>query len=130
MKIYSKSDFFRGLGCLLIAVASGAGGILLQKGFCMVMALAWAGQAVFSLYRAMHEKRAGESREASARRGAAARKLFGKWRLAVELFGVVLVVLSLALAAVLRESGIPVLLMLGGFLYTAVIWNWITDEME
>lgn len=96
----------------------------------MLMALAWAGQAVFSLYRAMHEKRAGESREASARREAAARKLFGKWRLAVELFGVVLVVLSLALAAVLHESGIPVLLMLWGLLYTVAVLNWITDEME
>ena len=80
MKIYNKSDFFRGLGCLLIAVASGAGGVLLHKGVYMLMALAWAGQAVFNLYRAMHEKRAGESREASARREAAARKLFGKWR--------------------------------------------------
>ncbi len=130
MKIYNKSDFFLGLGCLLIAVASGTGGVLFQKGFYMLMALAWAVQAVFSLYRAMHEKAAGERREAFARSEAAARKLFGKWWLAVELFGVVLVVLSLALAAVLHESGIPVLMMLGGFLYTIVVLNWITDKLE
>lgn len=96
----------------------------------MFMALAWAGQSVLELYRAMNEKWAGESQAASARSEAAARKLFGKWRLVVQLFGMALVVLALALALVLRGSGIPVLLMLGGLLYTVVILDWITSKME
>lgn len=130
MKIYNRSCFFRGIVYLFIAVLSGIRGAWAREALCVFMALAWAGLAVLELYRATNEKWAGKSQTASARSKAAARKLFGKWWLVVQLFGVVLVVLALALALVLRESGIPVLLMLGGLLYTVVILDWITSKME
>lgn len=129
MKIYQKSCFFRGLVCLLGTIVLAAGAAASRDHLHIFMALSWAGLGVRNLYHAMSEERAEEDREASARSEAAARKLFGKGWLAVELFGVILMLLSLVLAAVYPGSGISVLLVLGGFLYTVMVQERLTGKI-
>ncbi|MBQ7777353.1 MAG: hypothetical protein IJ396_00415 [Oscillibacter sp.] len=114
MKIYGRSQFILGVlwaGLLMAHLSRG--------GETSVFWLLICGMNTCScLYRAFSQKQ----QEATKEYEAASRRLFGRWRILVESFGAIVILLAmLSTLWFPNQAGIAIILMICGFVYTLFV---------
>ena len=122
MKIYSKSQFLLGMlwaGLLMAHLSKGESGMFwllicgLNTASCMYQAFNQKQQETVKAYE-----------EASCR-------LFGPWRILVESFGAIVIILAMLWVLWFpNQAGMAIILMICGFLYTFFIGNYIRKHTD
>lgn len=117
MKIYSKSQFLLGMlwaGLLMAHLSKGDTGI--------IWLLLCGMNTASCLHRAFDKKQPEVTKEYKE----TSRRLFGPWRVLVESFGAIVIILALLWVLWFpNQAGIAVILMICGFLYTLFIGDYI-----
>ena len=117
MKAYSKSQFLLGMlwaGLLMAHLTKGDTGII----WLLICGINTAS----CMYRAFNQKQQEETKQYEE----ASRRLFGPWRYLVESFGAIVIILALLWVLWFpNQAGMPIILIICGFVYTFFIGDYI-----
>ena len=79
------------------------------------------------MYQAVNQKR----QEATKAYEETSRRLFGHWRILVESFGAIVIILAMLWVLWFpNQAGIPIILIICGFLYTCFIGDYIRENTD